>query len=72
MYGRLTRRNLAVLAAERGDREEAVRLWGEVLAECAGDREALANRKRPRREMPGGPNARVALERLPRIVPESD
>jgi GT2 family glycosyltransferase len=42
IYGHLTRRNLAVLATERGDREEAIRLWGQVLAECPGDREALA------------------------------
>jgi hypothetical protein len=41
-YGHLTRRNLAALAAERGDRAGAERLWREVLAECPGDREALA------------------------------
>ncbi|HZW34621.1 MAG TPA: hypothetical protein VFF52_28105 [Isosphaeraceae bacterium] len=38
----MTRRNLAALAAERGDRVAAARLWREVLAECPGDREALA------------------------------
>ena len=42
IYGHLTRRNLAALAAERGDRAEADRLWAEVLADCPGDREALA------------------------------
>jgi glycosyltransferase involved in cell wall biosynthesis len=42
IYGHITRRNLAVLAAERGDRAEAARLWQEVLAECPGDREAIA------------------------------
>jgi glycosyltransferase involved in cell wall biosynthesis len=42
IYGHLTRRNLAALAAERGDREEAARLWLAVLEECPGDREALA------------------------------
>jgi Tetratricopeptide repeat len=42
IYGHLTRRNLAVLAAERGDHAEARRLWEAVLAECPGDREALA------------------------------
>jgi glycosyltransferase involved in cell wall biosynthesis len=42
IYGHLTRRNLAALAAERGDREEELRLWRAVLAECPGDREALA------------------------------
>ena len=43
IYGHLTRRNLAVLAAEPGDHAEAARLWAEVLAECPGDREALAH-----------------------------
>jgi tetratricopeptide (TPR) repeat protein len=42
IYGHLTRRNLAALAAERGDHAETERLWREVLAECPGDREALA------------------------------
>ena len=42
IYGHLTRRNLATLAAERGHQAEARRLWQEVLAECPGDREALA------------------------------
>jgi hypothetical protein len=46
IYGHLTRRNLAVLAAERGDRAEVERLWRAVLAECPGDREALANLER--------------------------
>ena len=43
IYGHLTRRNLAALAAERGDYAEVRRLWEAVLAECPGDREALAN-----------------------------
>ena len=42
IYGHLTRRNLAMLAAERGDFAEVEKLWTEVLAECPGDREALA------------------------------
>jgi tetratricopeptide (TPR) repeat protein len=42
IYGHLTRRNLAALAAERGDPDEAARLWRAVLAECPGDREAMA------------------------------
>ena len=42
IYGHLTRRNLAALAAERGDFVETERLWNDVLAECPGDREALA------------------------------
>ncbi len=42
IYGHLTRRNLAALAAERGDFGSAERLWRDVLAECPGDREALA------------------------------
>jgi glycosyltransferase involved in cell wall biosynthesis len=42
IFGHLTRRNLAALAAERGDQAGAERLWREVLAECPGDREAVA------------------------------
>jgi glycosyltransferase involved in cell wall biosynthesis len=42
IFGHLTRRNLAALAAERGDHDEALTLWHEVLADCPGDREALA------------------------------
>jgi Flp pilus assembly protein TadD len=42
IYGHLTRRNLAMLATERGDGGEANRLWAEVLAECPGDPEAAA------------------------------
>jgi hypothetical protein len=40
IYGHLTRRNLAVLAKQRGDHDEATRLWRAVLAECLNDREA--------------------------------
>ena len=42
IYGHVTRRNLARLAAERGDVAEAGRLWCEVLTECPGDAQALA------------------------------
>jgi glycosyltransferase involved in cell wall biosynthesis len=42
IYGHLTRRNLAVLADERGDHAEAAEHWRAVLAECPGDREARA------------------------------
>jgi Flp pilus assembly protein TadD len=42
IYGHLTRRNLAALSVERGAHAAARRLWTEVLAECPGDREALA------------------------------
>jgi hypothetical protein len=48
IYGHLTRRNLAVLAAERGDFRECEQLWSEVLAECPGDRVALEKRERAR------------------------
>jgi tetratricopeptide (TPR) repeat protein len=41
IYGHLTRRNLAALAAKRGDHAEAERFWKDMLAECPGDREAL-------------------------------
>jgi glycosyltransferase involved in cell wall biosynthesis len=46
IYGHLTRRNLAMLAAERGDSAEAARLWRAVLAECPGDPEAIAQLER--------------------------
>jgi GrpB-like predicted nucleotidyltransferase (UPF0157 family) len=46
IYGHLTRRNLAALAAERGDAEDEALLWHAVLAECPGDREALARLER--------------------------
>ena len=42
IYGHLTRRNLAALATERGDLEEAQRQWRAVLAECPGDKSAQA------------------------------
>jgi glycosyltransferase involved in cell wall biosynthesis len=41
IYGHLTRRNLAALAMERGDVEEAKCQWRAVLEECPGDREAI-------------------------------
>jgi tetratricopeptide (TPR) repeat protein len=40
IYGHLTRRNLAVLAAARGDDAEARQQWQAVLAECPGDTDA--------------------------------
>ena len=43
IYGHVTRRNLAELARERGNHDEAARLWRAVLAECPGDRDALRN-----------------------------
>jgi tetratricopeptide (TPR) repeat protein len=46
IYGHPTRLNLATLSVERGDHAEARRLWVEVLAECPGDREALAKLER--------------------------
>ena len=46
IYGHLTRRNLASLAEERGDLDEAARLWAEVLGECPGDGHALAAHRR--------------------------
>ncbi len=48
IYGHLTRRNLAVLAVERVDHDEAARLWRAVLAECPGDREAVVALERLR------------------------
>ncbi len=40
IYGHRTRRNLAALAMERGDRAEATNLWRAVPAECPNHREA--------------------------------
>lgn len=50
VYGHLTRRRLAALSERRGDLTEALRLWGEVLAECPADPEA--NRARARLARP--------------------
>ena len=49
IYGHITRRNLAMLAAERGDHAEARRLWEAVLTECPGDRQAPARLRRRER-----------------------
>ena len=43
IYGHLPRRNLAALAEERGDVEEARRQWRAVLEECPGDKEAIGH-----------------------------
>ena len=59
IFGHLTRRNLGVLAAARGDVQESARQWRAVLAECPGDAEALARLRhleredRPGREVQG-------------------
>lgn len=46
MYGHMTRRNLAVLAEERGALREAFDLWSKVLAECPDDKDVAAIRAR--------------------------
>ena len=46
IHGHLTRRRLAALAERRDDPRKALRLWGEVLAECPGDPEAARARAR--------------------------
>ena len=51
IFGHLTRRNLAALAAERGDHAEVERLWNDVLAECPGDFEALAKLEKHRAQL---------------------
>jgi hypothetical protein len=48
IFGHLTRRNLAALAAERGELAAVEQLWNDVLAECPGDPEALAKLERLR------------------------
>ena len=52
IYGHLTRRNLAALAAERGDVAEAVSLWRAVLTERPGDREAREKLRRLEARVP--------------------
>ena len=42
IYGHLTRRNLAALAAERGHYAGVRRLWEDGIRRVPGDREALA------------------------------
>jgi tetratricopeptide (TPR) repeat protein len=51
IYGHLTRRNLAAVAAERGDLAAVEQLWNDVLAECPGDPEAMAKLERLRGRM---------------------
>ena len=51
IYGHLTWRNLAALAAERGDLAAVEQLWNDVLAECPGDPEAMAKLERLRWRM---------------------
>jgi tetratricopeptide (TPR) repeat protein len=46
IYGHLTRRNLAALSEEAGDRDGARRYWSEVQVECPGDAEARASLRR--------------------------
>ena len=48
IYGHVTRRNLAVLASERGEHAEGRRLWEAVLVECPGDQQGLDILARPR------------------------
>ena len=55
IYGHLTRSNLAVLAAERGDFAEVQRLWKAGLTECPGDREARAKLGGAPETTPGRP-----------------
>ncbi len=45
IYGHLTRRNLALIATERGNQAEAEIHWQAVLAECPGDADALKQLK---------------------------
>ncbi|MFI4954558.1 MAG: glycosyltransferase [Gammaproteobacteria bacterium] len=43
IYGHLTRRNLAIIATERGDHAEARNQWKAILKECPGDPDAMRN-----------------------------
>jgi hypothetical protein len=72
IYGHLTRRNLAVLAAERGDQAEVRRLWEAVLAECPGDREALDRRGWARFKRNRRTSTSIEIVSRNRSVGESD
>ncbi|MDR3623060.1 MAG: glycosyltransferase [Paludisphaera borealis] len=63
IFGHLTRRNLAVLAEERGDHAEAASQWRAVLAECPVDSDGAFGVHRL-----GGP---VAPEHVPWLIPDS-
>jgi tetratricopeptide (TPR) repeat protein len=54
IYGHVTRRNLAVLAEERGDRAESEWHWSRVLDECPGDGQAARALERLRASADGG------------------
>jgi hypothetical protein len=41
IFGHLTRRNLAIIAGERGDQQEMQVQWQAVLNECPGDSDAM-------------------------------
>lgn len=59
IYGHLTRRNLAMLAEERGAHLEAFGLWSEVLAECPNDPQAISSKVRLTRKFLRSLPARV-------------
>lgn len=46
IYGHLTRRNLAIIAGERGDHQEAEKHWQAVLVECPDDPDAMQRLKK--------------------------
>ena len=60
LYGHITFRNLAALAAERGDHALERRLWEAVLADCPDDRQVLVRLKR-RPVADGGVPVRAAV-----------
>ena len=69
IYGHLTRRNLAALAKERGDLDEAERQWRAVLAECPADTEAIATpRGASRRVRYCGPSCAPGDARIVRRI----
>jgi hypothetical protein len=59
IYGHLTRRNLAMLAEERGAHLEALGLWSEVLVECPSDPQAISSKARLTRKFLRSLPARV-------------
>jgi tetratricopeptide (TPR) repeat protein len=72
IYGHLTLRNLAVLAEERADHAEAVRLWRAVLAACPGDAEAEGRLGRIRAREDTGANGQHDLSKGPDRDPRGE
>ncbi len=65
IYGHLTLRNLAVLAEERGDSDEARRLWKMVLEACPGDLKPWRGRDKHSKSRRFGPDSARPIHSTP-------